>query len=126
MIAAGTFTEVLQTNIPDCVSMVNVRVKLCVPAVIETVCWPFGALIVAPLFTDHTHVSPAAGALSAVKLLVLPLQTVLLVPPVTMGQVPPPALTLTEQFEVAEQPVILLVTVTVKLTLPPASAATAV
>src|ERR1041385_5779234 len=87
MIAAGTFTEVLQTNIPDCVSMVNVRVKLCVPAVIETVCWPFGALIVAPLFTDHTHVSPAAGALSAVKVLVEFLQTVLPMLHDTVGQV---------------------------------------
>src|ERR1044071_2923317 len=41
--------------------MINVKVKFCEPAVTETVCWPFGPLIVAPLFTDHTHVSPAAG-----------------------------------------------------------------
>src|ERR1043166_7495816 len=113
-----TVTELLQTRVPDCDNMINVKVKLCEPALTETDCWPFCPLIAAPLFTAHTHVSPEEGALSAVKLFVLPMHTVRFG---IVGQLPAPALTLTEQFEVAEQPVVLLVTVTVKLTVPPAS-----
>ncbi len=73
--------------------------------------------MIAPLFADHTHVSLAVGATLAVKVLVEPLHTGVLG---TSGQEPIPR-TFTEQLDESLQPVVLLVTTTLKLTVPPAS-----